>query len=402
MDGARPFVVALHAGALAAQHRAGQRIAAAAVAAGEAVAGGQHHRGAAPARLGALGVGDALDGAGGILGLGGERQQRLGRRRPALVVEIEVGPAACASSSSGAMPHTGSSGTARAMSTARSASVRSAVGREVGRGDEGLALARRTRAAEIAALAALELLALAQALGDRDRLAVDIERVGGIGAGGLRPFHQVGEQVGVERAGRCGRLARGSLFAVPALLRVWPLAPFMTLLAARRPARMLRVSMPSTADGAFARGSTAGAACRVSVPHEARHRAGSRWAGPRAQAIDALGCDVAPGRARRADGRLPVAVEGSLGTSGVLARRRGRAESTRAGGRMQVVTGRCARPHRDVAEDVRDRLRTPRLAALASRPSTAVGGRRHALSEAVTMFDPCRRPTGRARPFQPR
>ena len=71
MDGARPFVVALHAGALAAQHRAGQRIAAAAIAAGEAVAGGQHHRDAAPARLGALGIGDALDGAGGVLGFGG-------------------------------------------------------------------------------------------------------------------------------------------------------------------------------------------------------------------------------------------------------------------------------------------------------------------------------------------
>jgi hypothetical protein len=38
--------------------------------------------------------------------------------------------------------------------------------REIGRGDEGLALAHEHAQAEVAALAALELLALAHALGD--------------------------------------------------------------------------------------------------------------------------------------------------------------------------------------------------------------------------------------------
>ena len=60
------------------------------------------------------------------------------------------------------MPQTGSSGTARAMSTARSRERAQRGGREVGRGDEGLALADEDAQPEVAALAAFELLALAQ------------------------------------------------------------------------------------------------------------------------------------------------------------------------------------------------------------------------------------------------
>ena len=62
-------------------------------------------------------------------------------------------------------------------------------------------------------------LALAQPLGHRDRLAVDVERVGGIRAGSLRPLHQVREEVGIDRRRRgCPlrlpgrRLLRGGLF----------------------------------------------------------------------------------------------------------------------------------------------------------------------------------------------
>jgi hypothetical protein len=212
MDGARPFIVALHAGALAAQHRAGQRITAAAIASGEAVAGSQRHREAAPARLGALGIGDALDGAGGVLGFGGLRQQRLGCRPP-LVVEIEVGPAMRQQFLRGDAAYRILRHRARHIDGAlRQRAQRG--GREIGRGDEGLALAHEHAQPEVAALAALELLALAHALGDRDRLAVDIERVRGIAAGGLRPFQQVGEQVAVRRARRTlpgRRLPRGLL-----------------------------------------------------------------------------------------------------------------------------------------------------------------------------------------------
>ncbi len=130
------------------------------------------------------------------------------------------------------MPHTGSSGT-RARHVDGAAGQHAQGGRrEVGRGDEGLALAHEHAQAEIAALAALELFALAHALGDRDRLAVDVERVGRIGAGGLRPFQQVGEQVGVRRAR--SRLARRALVLAGAVF----FALAMTaLLRAKEPCR---------------------------------------------------------------------------------------------------------------------------------------------------------------------
>ena len=209
MDGARPFVVALHAGAFAREHRAGQRVAAAPVAAAEAVAGDQHHGRAAPARLGALGIGDALHRACGILGLGRERQQCLGRRRPALVVEIEVRPAGGQQlrrrdAGIGILRH-------RARHAHRALDKRAhRLGREVGRGDGGRALADEGAQPQVAAFAALELLALAQPLGDRDQLAADIEGFGGVRAGRLRPFHQVCQQIGVDPGGRRG-LARGGL-----------------------------------------------------------------------------------------------------------------------------------------------------------------------------------------------
>ena len=220
MDGARPFVVALHAGAFAREHRAGQRVAAAPVAAAEAVAGDQHHGRAAPARLGALGVGDALHRARGILGLGRERQQRLGRRRPALVVEIEVGPAGgqqlCRRDAGiGVLRH-------RARHAHRAFDERAhRLGREIGRGDGGRALADEGAQPQVTALAALELLALAEPLGDRDRLAADVEGFGGVGAGRLRPFHQVCQEIGIDPGGRRTACAGWSSSSV------WP-CPFFT------------------------------------------------------------------------------------------------------------------------------------------------------------------------------
>ena len=209
MDGAGPFVVALHAGAFAAQHRAGQREAAAAVAAGETVAGGQHHRSAAPAGLGALGIGDALHGARSVLGLGGHGEQLL-RGRTCPVVEIEVGPRAGQQffrreAANRVFRH----GARHVDGAAGQFPQRGGV--EVGRGDEGLALAHEDAQPEIAALAALQLLALAQPLRHRDRLAVDVERVGRVGAVGLRPLQQVAQEIGVDGASgvRVARDLRG-------------------------------------------------------------------------------------------------------------------------------------------------------------------------------------------------
>ena len=218
MDGARPFIVALHAGALAAQHRAGQRIAAAAIAAGEAVAGGQRHRGAAPARLGALGIGDALDGAGGVLGFGGHAPAATWPT--AAACRRDRGRASSwVSNSSGAMPHTGSSGTARAMSTARCASVRSAVGAKSVEETKAWRWPTNTRRPRSRPSLLSSFSRSPMRWATEIELAVDVERVRGIGAGGLRPFQQVGEQVGVGRARRTlpGRrlprgLLRGGLF----------------------------------------------------------------------------------------------------------------------------------------------------------------------------------------------
>ena len=183
MHGARPFVVALHAGAFAGQHRTGQREAAALVAAGEAVAGGEHHRRTAPACFRALGIGDALDRPRGVLRFGGELDQHLGGGA-APVVHVEVGPRGgqqlfrrdaadrvfrhCAGHVDGTL----------GQDLER-------LGREIGRGDEGLALADEDTQAQVAALAAFELLAGTEALRDRDRLAMDVEGVGRIGAGGI-------------------------------------------------------------------------------------------------------------------------------------------------------------------------------------------------------------------------
>ena len=212
MHGARPFVVALHAGAFAAQHRAGQRIAAAAIAAGEAVAGGQHHRGAAPARLGALGVGDALDGARRILGFGRQRQQRLGRR-----------PAACrrdrgrASSWPTAPParcrRTGPRAR-RAPCRPRARPACERLRREIGRGDEGRALADEDAQAEIAALAALELLALAHPLCDRDRLAVDVEPSADSAPAAFAHFIRSASRLASAAETVCGRLGGGGFFGL--------------------------------------------------------------------------------------------------------------------------------------------------------------------------------------------
>ena len=136
-----------------------------------------------------------------VLGFGGHAPAASLADGPPLVVEIEVGPALGQQflrrdAADRVLRHG-----ARHVDGALGQRAQRG-GREVGRGDEGLALAHEHAQAEVAALAALELLALAHALGDGDRLAVDVERVGRIGAGGLRPFQQVGEQVGVRRARR--------------------------------------------------------------------------------------------------------------------------------------------------------------------------------------------------------
>ena len=207
MHGTRPFVVAFHAGALAGENGAGQGVTAAAVAAAETIGGREHNAGSAPARLGALGIGHALGGARGVLGLRRHREQFLGGG-PSLVVEIEVGPALRQQlRRSDAASRIFRYHASHVDGTTGQLAQRS--GCKVGRGDEGLALAHEHAQAEIAAFAALELFALAQSLGDRDRLAVDKQGVGRVSASLLRPLQQVDQEIGI--GGTRDRLHLGSL-----------------------------------------------------------------------------------------------------------------------------------------------------------------------------------------------
>src|SRR5205823_6328873 len=79
VDRAREIVVALHPGAVAGNDRDADALARGLVAAGETVGGCQHYFGAAPACLGALGIGDAGHGARRVLGRHRALDQRLRR-----------------------------------------------------------------------------------------------------------------------------------------------------------------------------------------------------------------------------------------------------------------------------------------------------------------------------------
>ena len=84
------IVIALHGDALAGDDAGADAVLGDRVGGGEAGAGGQGYGAAAPARLGALGIADAGDAAGGVLGGGGARGQGLGRRLM-IVAQFEIG-----------------------------------------------------------------------------------------------------------------------------------------------------------------------------------------------------------------------------------------------------------------------------------------------------------------------
>ena len=198
IDGGRPFIVGLHPGPFAGEHRARQAVTARLQLAGEAVAGGEDERRPAPGGVGAIGIRDAADGARRILGFSSHCQQ--GSRRGALVLEhVQIRPAG--------RQQLGRCNPAKRVLRDGASHVDGTSDegaqsgrREVGRGDARLAPANEDAQSEVATFAAVELLALAQTLGDRDRLAVDVDCIGRFGAGRLGPLQEIGKQVGVRLA----------------------------------------------------------------------------------------------------------------------------------------------------------------------------------------------------------
>ena len=115
------------------------------------------------------------------LGSSGSSMSRLGQSR--------------AISAGSARPQNGSSGTVRAIATARSTSSSSAFGERSL--DETIACCRpmNTLQPQILAFRAFELLGLAETAGMRQRDALEHHRVGGVGPGAARAPDQVLQQV---------------------------------------------------------------------------------------------------------------------------------------------------------------------------------------------------------------
>ena len=137
------------------------------------------------------------------------------------------------------MPHTGSSGTARAMSTARLASVRRAAGAKSVDETKAWRWPTNTRRPRSRPSLLSSFSRLPMRWATEIELAVDVERVGRIGAGGFRPFQQVGEQVGVRRSSPGRLFLRGAVFFALAMT---------ALLRANRPCRRDQPTSPGVGD----------------------------------------------------------------------------------------------------------------------------------------------------------
>jgi hypothetical protein len=87
---ARIIVIALHRDAFARDHGNADAEGRCLIAVGESGAGRERDAPRAPFRAGALGIGDALDGPRGVLGLGGHMDQRFGVEDMA-VIGVEIG-----------------------------------------------------------------------------------------------------------------------------------------------------------------------------------------------------------------------------------------------------------------------------------------------------------------------
>ena len=191
---ARPVVVALHCRAFAGERRRADGVAAGFGAAGEAVAGDQSHLPPPPAGAGAFGVGDAGDGAGGVLRLQRAGHQALGvglssidevERRPVPREQGRVGEAGI-----GVLRHCARHGH-RLLGERPEGALRKVRG-----GDDGLPVARKDAQAEAAHLGADDLFRLAEAAARVEGAAAQHHRVGGIGAEPARTRDQAVEQIG--------------------------------------------------------------------------------------------------------------------------------------------------------------------------------------------------------------
>ncbi len=101
----------------------------------------------------------------------------------------------CAISSGSAMPQNGSSGTVRAIATARSTSSSKRLGRAVARRHHRLLPADEDPQPEIMTFGAFKLFSFAEPPSMRQRDALEVYRICGVGAGEARAADQVLQQV---------------------------------------------------------------------------------------------------------------------------------------------------------------------------------------------------------------
>jgi hypothetical protein len=184
-------VVALHRATRTGEHAGRGAVAGLGKAAGEAVAGRERHHRARGAGAGAFAVGDAFNGAGGLLG-----EERAGLERGRIdfgaVIEIEHRRAA--------VEQAGLGGEAGPFVLGRLARHRDGaldergerVAAQIGSGDTGRAAADEDAQAKLLALRTLDILEFAHAHRNRLRTVGGEHGIGGVGACGARPGDDIG------------------------------------------------------------------------------------------------------------------------------------------------------------------------------------------------------------------
>ncbi len=177
-------------------------------------AGGDHEIARArPGAGAAVGIGHALHRAGGVLGLAAERLEMLGRGFGG-IVELKVREGAFGQPVLRREAGVGVFGGEARHGHGAFEQLGAALGRDVGAGDGGLALADEHAQAEIAGLLALDLLQLTEPDADGKGLAFAHHGLGRVGPGLQGPADQVMQQIFVHgaiwgRRGPCRKSARG-------------------------------------------------------------------------------------------------------------------------------------------------------------------------------------------------
>ncbi len=181
MDGAGEIVVPFHRGALAGQDRRGDAELRAPIGMGHAVGRGQRDGGHRPPCLSALGIGDPGNGQRRLFGAGRPIDQGFGGRF-ARVVHVQIGYLAGQQIFRIGEAAIGILGNRAGHGDGPFAQFAEAALGQIGRGDDGLALADEDPEADVGAFRAFQVFGVAEPPGDGERGAGNQDRVRRVGA----------------------------------------------------------------------------------------------------------------------------------------------------------------------------------------------------------------------------